>query len=284
MPQACGTAFQKIFGRETQAVFGQPQAWVRIGLPGDLTGIHRAIAGVYPNAITASNLERLNQTIYFARAGTSIPISREGGTTYHLAGPASVLGESGQPYLKEMDPATNVRAGRYAIRNGRIELRPPAGPDGLPEKWANVCAWITAGHLGNRVSPGHVQVFAKSQAAGLRVINPTAAAGGADQESFEDAQARFAEALLSRDRIVTREDLTAAVRAFDRRISTVRTSSGVRRGAPGLERVQIVAVGLNRNDFTDPDVEGPALQRELAGFLRDRTLFDIDLDVRMEWL
>jgi hypothetical protein len=284
MPRATELALQKIFGRDAAAVFGQPRAWVRIGLPGGLTNIHRAISGIYPNAITASNVERLNQTIYFSQTGTSIPISREGGAAYQLVAPATVLGESGQAYAREMDPNAGVRAGRYAVRSGRIELRPPAGPEGLPEKWANVCAWITTGSLGNRVSPGRVQLFTKSQAAGLRVINPTAAAGGADQESFEDARARFAEALLSRDRIVTREDLTAAVRAFDRRIASVRTSSGVRRGAPGLQRVQIVAVAVDRNDFADPDVEGPILQRELAGFLRERTLFDVDLAVEMEWI
>jgi hypothetical protein len=284
MPQAMGLALQKVFGRETATVLGQRRAWVRIGLPEGLSGIHRAIAGIYPNAITASNIERLNQTIYFAQTGTSIPISREGGTAYQLVAPATVLGESGQAYAREMDPNAGVRAGRYAVRNGRIELRPPAGSDGSPEKWANVSAWITAGSVGNRVSPGRVQMFANNPAFGLRAINPTAAAGGADQESFEDAQARFSEALLSRDRIVTREDLTAAVRAFDRRIASVRTSSGVRRGAPGLQRVQIIAVGLDRNDFADPDVEGPILQRELAGFLRERTLFDIDLAVEMEWI
>jgi hypothetical protein len=284
MPNATALALQKIFGREAAAVFGQPRAWVRVGLPGGLTGIHRAIAGIYPNAMTASNMERLDQTIYFAQTGTSIPISREGGTEYQLVAPATVLGESGEAYAREMDPSAGVRAGRYALRNGRIEVRPPAGPDGSPEKCANVCAWITTGSFGNTVSPGRVQAFAKSQAAGLRAINPTAAAGGADQESFEDAQARFAEALLSRDRIVTREDLTAAVRAFDRRIASVRTSSGVRRGAPGLQRVQIVEVGVDRNDFADPDAEGPILQRELAGFLAERTLFDVDLAVEMEWI
>jgi hypothetical protein len=284
MPNATDLALQKIFGREAAAIFGEPRAWVRVGLPGGPTGIHSAIAGVYPNAVTASNIERLNQTIYFAQTGTSIPISREGGTEYQLVAPATVLGESGEAYAKEMDPRAGVRAGRYALRNGRIELRPPPGPDGSLEKSANVCAWITAGSLGNRVTPGQVQAFAKSQAAGLRAINPTAAAGGADQESFEDAQARFAEALLSRDRIVTREDLTAAVRAFDHRIARVRTSSGVRRGAAGLQRVQIVAAGVNRNDFADPDVEGPILQRELAVFLAERMLFDVDLAVEMEWI
>ena len=30
--------------------------------------------------------------------------------------------------------------------------------------------------------------------------------------------------------------------------------------------------------------EGPILQRELAGFLRERTLFDVDLAVEMEWI
>lgn len=284
MPRRMEPAMQKIFGRDMAALFAEPRAWVRIGLPGSVTGVHRALGTISLHAITASNAELINQTIYFDRHGTSIPISREAGTNTALVSPLSIVGEFGTPYIREMQASSDANAGRYAIRNGRLELCPGQAKDGRPERHANVRVWVTGGGLGNRVGPGQVQSFVnKAGWIGVRVINPTSAAGGTDGETFDQAHARFSEVLLSRDRIVTRNDLANAVYAFDRRILDVRVAGAFERSQSGLQRVQRVTVALDREDFIDPDIEARFLLEDLAGMLRSRTLLDIETRVDMEW-
>jgi hypothetical protein len=124
----------------------------------------------------------------------------------------------------------------------------------------------------------------KGAGSALRVLNPTSAAGGTSSESFATAQERFAAALLSRDRVVTRADLFAVVRAFDRRIRDARIASAVERVGGALRRVERVTVALDREDFTDPDLEARYLREELHELLAARFLHDIDLSVRTEWI
>src|SRR5258708_30301999 len=95
---------------------------------------------------SASNVECFNETISFEQAGTSIPITRDaGGTASHLVSPQSILGEKGTAYIADVQPSTDRSVGRYAIRNGRIELRPALWPDGHQESYANVRLWVTKG-------------------------------------------------------------------------------------------------------------------------------------------
>jgi hypothetical protein len=131
--------------------------------------------------------------------------------------------------------------------------------------------WITSGGLGNKVGPGQVTGFLKkNQISGLRLANPTSAAGGTDREEFGKAHARFADALLSRDRIVTLADVTNAVRAFDGRILGARVEPAVRRTQHGLQRVEHVWVRINEDDFIDPGAELPILKDGLLKHLSDR--------------
>ena len=198
--------------------------------------------------------------------------------------PLSVIGESDTPYLSEIEPCADANAGRYAIRNGRIELTPARWPDGKPQSYANVRVWTSAGAAGNQVGPGKVSsILLKDYAANLRVSNPTAAAGGTDGEEFADAQARFTCALLSRDRIVTRGDLYAVVKSFDRRVRDATIRSGVERDEGSLRRVEQVTVYLSKDDFSDPETEALYLSQDLSAALRRRFLHDIALDVRIEW-
>ncbi len=236
------------------------------------------------HAVTASNVECLNQTIYFDKQGTSIPISREGGTANYLVAPLSIFGEHGSAYLPDLQPSSDPDTGRYTIRSGRIELRPAKRSDGREESYANVRIWATAGLLGNRVGPGQVEAFLKKgDLSAIRISNPTAAAGGSDGESYDEARIRFAEALLSRDRIVTRTDAEAVARSFDPRIVKVNVAAGLNRTERGLQRLQRITCTLDRNAFTDPDVELRVLEDDLARFLRTRLLYDTDLALKMEW-
>jgi hypothetical protein len=229
-------------------------------------------------------VECFNQTIQFASQGTSIPISREGGTKKHLVAPLSVSGEADSSYLPELEPSSDRSVGRYAIRHGRIELRPELRPDGRPETYANLRVWVTDGAVANAVGPGQITGFAKDAPFDtLRITNTVSAAGGADSEGYSDARARFAEALLSRDRIVTETDLVNAVRAFDRRVVKVKTRSRLVRTSHGLKRVQEVMASLDREGFTDAAVEEELLKGGLAHHLEARLLHGTELELRVRW-
>ena len=115
------------------------------------------------------------------------------------------------------------------------------------------------------------------------IANPVPAAGGTDEENFPDARARFAEALLSRDRIVTESDLLNAVRSFDRRILDAEIHSRLSRTWSGLERVQQVIAMLDRDGFTDPSVEVPVLRQHLEHRLQGRVSHGIKLELVFEW-
>lgn len=272
VPRGMDGALTKIFGRESQRVFSEERSWIRVSMPRELSSLQAAVGSVTLHAITASNVECFNQTISFEKQGTCIPIVREeGGAAGHLVAPLSIFGETGKPYLPHMEPATDPGLGRYAIRNGRIELRPALRPDGRAESYANLRLWVTNGSIGSKVGPGQVTGFLKKNTiAGLRLTNPTSAAGGADQEELSTAQARFAEALMSRDRVVTRKDLLNAVRSFDARILHADVTPGVLRTERGLQRVERVIIRVNQDDFVEPVVELRVLKDELVRHLTGR--------------
>jgi len=283
VPRAMEAAFTRIFGRESQKALAEDRTWLRISLPRDIPPLHTSLGGIMLHAMTASNVECFNQTIVFEKQGTSIPIVREeGGAANHLVAPLSIFGEGRAPYLPETEPSVQAGAGRYAVRNGRIELRPAQMPDGCPESYANLRLWVTSGALGNNVGPGQVMGFLKkNQIAGLRVANPTSAAGGTNQEELTHAQTRFSEALLSRDRIVTHADLTTAVRAYDPRIHDARVEPAVKRTAHGLKRLERVRVRISNDDFTDPQAELPILRDGLLKHLASRFPMGTEVDVHV---
>jgi hypothetical protein len=272
VPRGMEQGLTKIFGREFQKALGEERAWVRISLPADIPPLQSAVGGIAMHAATASNVECFNQTIVFEKQGTSIPIvGGEGASGHHLVAPLSILGEGGAPYRPETEPSVDPGVGRYAIRNSRIELRPALRPDGSRESYANVRLWVTNGAAGNDVGPGQMTGFLKkSQILGLRIANPVSAAGGTNGEDFAKARDRFAEALLARDRIVTRNDLINVARSFDSRISGIEIEPSVRRSKQGLKRVEHIKVRLDKEVFVDPRVEFPLLQDGLLRYLTGR--------------
>ncbi len=284
VPRGLDAPLGRIFGREAPALFGADRVWIKITLPRGLPPLHTGIGGVSMHAITASNVECFNQTIVFEKHGTAIPISREGGTDWQLVSPLSVISENDTPYLGEMEPSVDPNVGRYAIRNGRIELTPARRPDGHSQSLANVRVWVSSGEAANQVGPGQVtSIDLKGSSGNLRVLNPTAAAGGTSSEQFASAQERFCAALLSRDRVVTRADLYAVVKSFDRRIRNASIQSAVERVGGALRRVERVTLQLNSDDFNDPEVEAARMREELHATLASRFLHDVDLSLRVEW-
>jgi hypothetical protein len=276
MPRALEPAVERMFGRESAGLFAHPRVWIKIGFPTGLPALHTGIGAVGLHAMTASNVECLNQTIYFEKHGTSIPIGHEGGTPWHLVAPLSVMSESDTPYLPPTEPSTDTRAGRFAFRGGRIEITPARWPNGNPHACANLRMWISQGEPANRVGPGRIS------SSRMSVTNPTSAAGGSGEE-FVEAQGRFASALLSRDRVVTRADLYTVAKSFDRRIVSVAIRSGLDRQADGLKRVEHLAVRLKKDDFHDPDLESRRLMRDLESALSARMLHDIALIAQVVW-
>jgi len=285
IPRGLDAPLGRVFGRETQALFGTDRVWIKVTLPRGLPPLHTGIGGVSLHAITASNVECFNQTINFEKHGAAIPISREGGTDWQLVSPLSVISENDTPYLSEMEPTVDPHVGRYAIRSGRIELTPARWPDGRAQSLVNVRVWISSGEAANQVGPGQVtSIDLRGPTGGIRLLNPTSAAGGASSEQFSSAQERFCTALLSRDRVVTRADLYAVVKAFDRRIRNAGIQSAVERVGGALRRVERVTLQLNRDDFNDAELEAERMRGELHTALASKFLHDIDLNVQVEWV
>lgn len=283
VPVGLEAALQRIFGREGAGMLSAERVWIKISLPSGLPALHTAISNVSMHAMTASNVECFNQTIYFERHGTSVPVSKEGGTSWHLVRPLSVAGEDDTPYLTDIEPSTNPNVGRFSIRNGRIELTPARWPNDKPHAYANVRVWTSAGSAANDVGPGRVTSVDQSHAPGLRITNPTGAAGGTDGESWSEARDRFTAALLSRDRVVTRADLYAVVKSFDRRIQNAAIRSGVERFEGALRRVEHVTLTLDEADFTDPGTESQLMCEDLQRLLPQRFLHDITVRLHVEW-
>lgn len=280
VPAAIRGPMAKLF-RSPGVDWSAPRAWIRILLPGELPDLHSAIQSIALHAMSASNVVDFNQTITYETQGTSIPVSREAGTNHFLVAPLSVTGEDNTAYIPESQPSPNPERGRYAVRNGRIDLTPARRQDGTAERLVTLRTWVTAGAL---VNDGKAQEFLNpDDAAALRMNNLMPAAGGADGEPLESAQARFSRALLSRDRIVTRTDLEQAVRSFDERILRVTSSSSLEPSARGLARVQRVVLTLDPEHFQDPDEETRILRDEMERWLSSRMLYDIAVVVDCEW-
>jgi hypothetical protein len=281
-PRGMEPILPKLFHKPAN-LFARPRAWIRIGLPPGLPDLVSGISNIFLHAVSASNLECLNQTVHFEQDGTSIPVSREAGARKFLVSPLSVIGESGSEYFPELSPHDSHSAGRYSIRNGRMRLQPGGWGGGQTDRYANVRLWMTDGVAGNAVGAGQVQSFLRpSGSLDLRVLNPVAAAGGSDSESYAEAQDRLAHTLLSRDRLVTRADLLATVRAFDRRIQSAALSFELRRTPQGLQRAHVVTAKVSREQFLDFPQESRILGEELAAFLEQRSLFDVPVIVTIQ--
>jgi hypothetical protein len=272
LPRGMESALTKIFGRETKRLFDEDRAWVRVSMPRQIPSLQNSVGSIVLNAMTASNVECFNQTVWFSSQGTCIPIVKdEGGAAGHLVAPLSIVGESTDPYQPAMQPSNKPGLGRFAIRNGRIDLQPGLCSDGQKDSYANLRLWVTRGTLGNKVGPGQITGFLrKDLAVNLRLSNPTAAAGGTNGEEAASARARFATTLLSRDRIVTRRDVVNAVCSYDSRILDAQVTMGVTRTGRGLQRVEQVTIRVNKDDFVDPAAELSILREGLQRYLISR--------------
>jgi hypothetical protein len=284
MPKGMDTPLRRIFQAPSARLFARPRAWLRIALPPEASSVAEDLVRIVLHCTTASNVEVLDQTVHFDQVGTSIPISNGGGRVRHLVRPMSINGERGSAYAHESDPTATAQTGRYRVRQGRLELEPARTARGLPDRYANVRLLLSNGTLANGVGVGAVTTFLRKAAVPtLALSNVTVAAGGTDGERFEDARRRFAELLLSRERVVTHADLEAVVKAFEPKVHEVRCQPALERTPAGLRRVQQVTAVLDRHTFTAPDEEASLLRRMLEAHLQERAALGLEVRVGIAW-
>jgi len=234
--------------------------------------------------MTASNVFARNQTIRFERDGISIPVVKEGGTPEYLVAPLTVMSVDNHAYEAATRPGTDASAGRFELHNNRLTLYPGMHSNGTPHTAANIRLWLTNGALGNRVGPGDITSFANAAAlTGIRLAPFTAASGGSDGEHIASKERRFADALLTRGRIVTRQDLETAALAVDRRILDVTTDSGMVRKDEGIRRVERLQLTLDSHAFSKPEIELPALKSQIETSLGARLVQGLELEVEFTW-
>ena len=284
IPKGMDTPLRQLFQDPGARLFARPRAWLRIALPPEASSIAEDLVRIVLHCTTASNVEVLDQTISFDQMGTSIPISNGGGRVRHLVRPLSINGERGSAYAHASGPNANEQTGRFRVRQGRLELDPARTVRGIADRYANVRLLLSNGTLANGVGVGAVTASLRKVAVPtLSLSNVTVAAGGIDGESFDDARRRFAELLLSRERIVTHADIEAVIKAYEPKICEVRCQPALERTPAGLRRVQKVTAVLNRTTFTSPDEEAMILKRSLEAYLQERAILGLEVRVAIAW-
>ena len=305
-PRKLEGPLRSLFQAGGEGLFERPRAWIQIPLPPEAGGVAEELFRIVPHCVTASNVEILNETIVFKDDGASFPVGN-GGRRRHLVKPLSIKGEGGLEYLHESDPRAGGATGRYRFRRGRLEVEPARAPGGVADAYVNVSLILSDGESANRVGAGAVKTFLKKvEVKTLEVTSLTAAVvltggrkhdegtEGTDGEKngearsrygkkYDEARARFVEALLSRERIVTHSDLEAAVRAFEPRVRAVTCQTALERTHEGVRRVQRVTASVRRAEFIEPDEEARVLREELQAHLQGRALLGLDIRVAVEW-
>ena len=283
-PRLLEPVLARLVSRDAAQLMEQPRLWLKIPMPPGVPALHHAVNGILLHTMTASNVFARNQTIRFDRDGTSVPVAKTGGTPEHLVAPLAVNSLDNEPYLPSNRLHAKASAGRYEVGSHRLTLSPGTHQDGTAHTGVNVRLWLTNGELGNRVGPGDITGFANAAAlAGIHLAPLTAASGGSDGDDHATETRRFADALLTRGRIVTRVDLETAALAMDRRILHATTSSGVERRARGLRRVERLHLTLDPHGFTKPEIELAALKSQIETTLGARLVQGVELEVAFAW-
>ncbi len=284
VPRLLEAPLSTIVERGLTQWLAEPRTWLKIPMPPSIPLLHHAVNNVVLHTMTASNLYTRNQTVHFAKDGLSIPVIKEGGTPEHLVAPLGVSSETNEPYEAGTRIGANASAGWYELQNGRLTLHPGLSADGQAHQAANVRLWLTNGSMGNQVGPGDITGFSNAAAVqGMRIVPFTAASGGSDGEEIASEQRRFADALLTRGRIVTEIDLKTAALAIDRRVLKAELHSGIERGAGGLERVLRLELTLDSQAFSKPELELPPLQSQIETALQSKLVQGLRLRVEFVW-
>jgi hypothetical protein len=271
VPAVLAAAVQRVYPADHNDALRSHWTWLRIPLPAGTAGVANAVQRVAVNCVTASNIEIWNEHIGFARSGSVVSLMPEGRSDRHFMGVLAVTGEAGGRYseVAELDAAGET--GRYRARAGRLELQPARGPTGRFDAYAMVRLLYCDGVRGNGLGVGDVRRIATPLVnLTAQVTNVTVSRGGADADGYSDARTRFAEALRTRERIITPADVEIAARAWDARIRTVSVEPDLQLTTAGPQPVQRVLVVVDAADFADPAAEMPRLREALQQYLQAR--------------
>ncbi len=284
VPRLLEPALSRLLNRDAAAMLTEQRVWIKIPMPPGVPALHHAINGIVLHAMTVSNVFARNQTVVFERDGISIPATKSSGTPELLVAPLTVMSVDNESYMAGTQPGASAATGRYELHNNRLTFYPGRHADGSEHTAVNVRLWLTNGALGNRVGMGDIPGFANPAAlTGIRLAPLTAASGGSDGEDVASEERRFADALLTRGRIVTRQDLETSAMAIDRRVLAAATTTGMERFDDGLRRVQRLQLTLDSAGFTRPEVELPALKSQIENSLRTRLVQGMELVVEFLW-
>jgi hypothetical protein len=284
VPRMMESPLRLLFQNPASGLWSRPRAWLRIPLPQEIKTAPEDIERVVLNCMTVSNVEVLNQTVKFATDGVSIPVGNASGQRRYLVRAISITGERGTNYVDASEVTADPDAGRYRFRAGCLEIEPSRTSRGVADRHANVRLLLTRGAGGNKVEDGGINnVLRRVAGTAPGITSLTVAAGGADGETLESMRQRFAELLLTRERVVTHADLEAVVRTYEPRVRHVECRPTLARTGAGLRRVQRVTVTLERESFVMHEVEAEVLQRELTDRLRERVLLGLEVEVDIAW-
>jgi hypothetical protein len=258
---------------EHRGTFSKPLTWIAIPLPAGLTDVAQALRQITLNAVTASNIEVLNETIALDRRGTSMNLRPEGLRGRHLLGVRSVHGERGDRYLPESELGGAPGTGRYRIDRNHLHFRPAVSETGRVDRIAAVRLLVTDGERGNRVDPGRISRLGVRMASKLlRVSNLVPSRGGTNPPDYPRHRLRLAEALRARERAVTASDFEVIAKAFDPRLSEVRVSQVGTLVDRCLQPVQLVECAVSELQLGDAESEAPRLRDLLERHLQARAL------------
>lgn len=284
VPKKMEAPLQQLFQNPGPDLWARRRAWLRISLPQEIKTAHEDLMRVTLNCATASNVEVLNHTVKFDDSGASIPVGNAGGQTRYLVRTISVIGERGAEYVDASEATAGTDAGRYRFRGGCLEIEPARTSRGVADRYANVRLLLTRGEGGDKVEAGGVNaILRKVAGTAPEMTSLTGAAGGSNGETLNVARQRFAELILTRERVVTHADLEAVVRTYEPRARRVECRPTLARTASGLRRVQRVTVTLERGSFILPEVESEVLKRELTLRLQARALLGLEVEVEIAW-
>ncbi len=284
IPRLLSAPLSTIVDRGLPEWLDTPRLWIKISMPPSIPQLHHAINNILLHTMTASNLFVRNQTVHFQRDGLSFPVIKASGTPEHLVAPLSIHSETNDSYQAGTRLGATANGGWFEQHNNRLTLHPGTSADGVPHTSANIRLWLTNGVLGNRVGPGNLAGFSNAAALqGMRVVQVTSAAGGSNGEEMASEERRFADALLTRGRIVTEPDLQAAALAIDRRVLAAQVTSGVERGPQGLQHVLRLLLTIDSQAFSKPEIELPSLKAQLEADLRKRLVHGLVLEVDFQW-
>jgi hypothetical protein len=195
-----------------------------------------------------------------------------------------VTGEAGTPYAEDSDVAAPLSHGRFRLRAGELQFRPARGPTGRMDGYAMARLLLCDAERANGMEEGDLRRIGSSLAnATARVTNLAVTRGGCGPPPFAPARTRFAELLLSRERVVTAADLEVTVRAFEPRVRSVCVACGSELHEGVLRRVERVTVRADPAAFADPEAEAIRLRAHLQRHLQERVVLGQRVRVEVEW-